>query len=125
MRRLEAESAPGPAGTSLDLLGRVPRSARVGEPIECGWELENRGTTSVMARLYLFADRARLAELRCPGGRILSGRHHASATVVIDAGATGSVSAVLEPHGPGVHTIRTTLFTKSETVGGVHAVLVS
>jgi hypothetical protein len=78
----------------------------------------------VTARLYLSADRANLTDLRCPGGRVLRGRHHASAFVVVDAGAMGTVSAVLELDEPGVHTIRATVFTKSGTVSRTHSVFV-
>ena len=97
----------------------------MGEPIPCSWVLENRGPGTAVASLRLFGDRVSFADLACPDGRVLRGRFHGSAFVVIDCGAIITVSALLEPRGRGLHTVRTTLFTRSETIGCVHTVIVN
>jgi hypothetical protein len=113
-----------PARNHVEVTSRVPESGRPGEPLTCRWEIENRGADTVAATFYLSGEGALVADLACPGGRVLRGRFHATASLVLAPRATVTVSAKLEPLGLGTRTIRATLLTSQETIGCVDSVVV-
>ena len=87
----------------------------MGELISCEWHLVNTSDDAVTASFYLRAAPARLAALTCSRGRIVRGRHHASAILLVPGGEQTTISALLVPLAPGEHQIRVAVVTKNET----------
>lgn len=100
----------------VELTGSVPPSARPGERVSCEWALRNDGLAEVVAGFYLRAAPASLTALTCLDGRTRRGRFHGSAAVVIPAGETATVSALLAPQTPGEYSIRIAVATRHETI---------
>ena len=100
----------------VELTGSVPPSARPGERVSCEWALRNDGLTEVVAGFYLRAAPASLAALVCLYGPTRRGRFHGSASVVVPAGGTATVSALLAPVRTGDHPIRVSVVTRHESI---------
>ena len=83
--------------------------------ISCEWRLVNTSDDAVTASFYLRAAPARLVALTCSRGRIVRGRHHASAIVLVPGGGQTTISALLDLLAPGEHQIRVAVVTKNET----------
>jgi hypothetical protein len=100
----------------VELTGSVPPSARPGERVSCEWTLRNDDLAEVVAGFYLRAAPASLAALTCVDGRTRRGRFHGSVAVLIPAGGTATVSALLVPQTTGEHSIRIAVATRHETI---------
>ena len=100
----------------VELTGSVPPSARPGERVSCEWALRNDGLAEVVAGFYLRAAPASLAALTCIDGRTRRGRFHGSAAVLIPAGGTATISALLAPQSTGEHSIRVAVVTRHESI---------
>jgi hypothetical protein len=104
------------AAHHVELRGSVPRSARAGDPVACKWELRNDGVAEILAGFYLRAAPASLAALACVPGEARCGRFHGSAAVLIPAGETATVSALLATGTTGDHPVRIAVVTRHESI---------
>jgi hypothetical protein len=109
---------------AIELIRRMPASPRAGTQIACEWRLVNHSDRALAASFYLRTRPATLAGLVGSGARILCGRFCASATMVIAAGQTLSLAALLVPHTSGNHRLRAAVVTRSETFECVDAVII-
>jgi hypothetical protein len=110
---------------AIELSSFVPAMAPAGDQIACDWRLTNRTDAKVAASLYLRSAPAVLVALTCPGARILRGHFHASVALVIAAGDTATVRAVVEPRAPGGHELRVALVTRSRVLARIDIMTVS
>ena len=89
---------------------------RAGDQICCEWRLTNTSEATLAASFYLRARPARLAAVASSSGRILCGRFYASAALLLAAGQTATVTALLEPRAPGKYQLRVAIVTRREVV---------